>query len=722
MSTLVTLPVNFLSSVYEGISYSYNLITFIALYAVVSDVLFERILVNRIILPLCMPFIWSQNRTTYDVPRIERVTFWFNDWLYESRSEDMILREPILSKEERYIPFFKWKKFDNKYVRFEFSRSQISYKSRLKRILLTCLFTNTILISIIAPLEIGGFTFPLRLFVLLGSWVGPKIIWDRYLSDIVNTKFILNEFRTPRITIIFITFFYLIPTLLLFGGEISLFFLDTLIPSMTQTRSNWFNKISKFLLKQGYRKALFLDKLYQVWYEYGNVYLIILGISAILDNWWDANVLPRFEQPGKTDLEKFSTSLLDCYRVRNTDRFLALWPFMIVAIEVFGRPYLKIWSPVFYSFIRELDYVETMYYYPQHIIEVGEWDGLLIRNHIWTNHVFMGFLHLVFENLQWIIRPIAGLLKEMNLLFKSWPGFVPFMLSMLWRGLRFRGPDTYPNWGDDIPGMPTRTPFIRINRKVTKSDKSLKRATRREKLGKLADEDKLVQIVPKCKWQKFFVRWNWCYALTLEFLHAIVYGTIFKTLVGTANYKLITLNASTMLAIKHLVVNTEALVWCYGIICCLYGCCAKIPLFQGACQFHCGVFVEIEDRFELDEKIPLVLYPYDVIEMKRVLNAINPSRYIPRKQKIRLFIKVQLEKLKENLPKLFGVGVILTYLTISAYEHVNINYPLYIYDLDSKILHTYDEPPKIWSGGSFEPTELSIDGTPIVMSSEDDKL
>ena len=53
MSTLITLPVSFLSSVYESMSISYILITFVALYAVVSDVLFERILVNQIILPLC---------------------------------------------------------------------------------------------------------------------------------------------------------------------------------------------------------------------------------------------------------------------------------------------------------------------------------------------------------------------------------------------------------------------------------------------------------------------------------------------------------------------------------------------------------------------------------------------------------------------------------------------------------------------------------------------
>ena len=708
MSTLITLPVSFLSSVYESMSISYILITFVALYAVVSDVLFERILVNQIILPLCkgVPFIWSQNRTTYNVPRIERVTFWFNDWLYESRSENSLIRGPILSKKEQYIPFFKWKKFGDKHVRFEFSRTQPHYKSRLKRVLLTCLFMNTMLMSVIAPLEIGGFTFPLRLFVLLVSFFGPGLIWERYLSNIVNTKFLLNEFRTPRITIIFLTFFYVIPTILLFGNEISLFALETVIPSMTQSKSTLFNKLSNFVFKQGYRKLKFIDKLYQTWYEYGNAYLAILGISAILDNWWDANVLPRFEKSGKTKLEKLSTSILDCYRVRNTDRLIAIWPFIIVAIEIFGRFYFRIWSPAFYSFIRELDYVETMYYYPQHIIEVGEWDGLLIRNHIWTNQMLMGFIHLLEEILQPTIRPIAGLLKNMNSLFKFWPGCVPFTLAMLWRGLRFRGPDTYPNWGDDVPELPTRTPFIRINPKISKeigtqtNKKSIKKT-------KLADEDKLVQIVPKCTWQKFFVRWNWCYAFTLSFVDAIVYRQIFKTLVGTANYKLITLNASTIVAIKHLVMNTEALLWCYGFICCLYGCCAKVPIIQSACKFHCGVFTEIKDRFKLDEKIPLVLYPYDVIEMKKALNAANPYRYVTRKQKIKIFVQVELKKFKENIPKLFGIGIILTYLVISLYEHVN--YPIFI---DT-------EQSEVRRGGVFEPTELSITGLPIVMLSED---
>ena len=93
--------------------------------------------------------------------------------------------------------------------------------------------------------------------------------------------------------------------------------------------------------------------------------------------------------------------------------------------------------------------------------------------------------------------------------------------------------------------------------------------------------------------------------------------------------------------------------------------------------------------------------------MKKALNAANPYRYVTRKQKIKIFVQVELKKFKENIPKLFGIGIILTYLVISLYEHVN--YPIFI---DT-------EQSEVRRGGVFEPTELSITGLPIVMLSED---
>ena len=105
-------------------------------------------------------------------------------------------------------------------------------------------------------------------------------------------------------------------------------------------------------------------------------------------------------------------------------------------------------------------------------------------------------------------------------------GVTGFLFALLFRGLRFRGPDTYPNFGNDIPDLPSRTPFVVVNKKY-----NYKKAT--NKKDKLRNEYKLIQFLPKASWQKYFVRWNWTYAFTISLLNNILYRGILKGLIGT---------------------------------------------------------------------------------------------------------------------------------------------------------------------------------------------
>ena len=58
---------------------------------------------------------------------------------------------------------------------------------------------------------------------------------------------------------------------------------------------------------------------------------MLLAISAVVDNWWDGNILPHFEKPGSTPV---STYILDSYRIRNTDKHGNL-PIHIISIRDF---------------------------------------------------------------------------------------------------------------------------------------------------------------------------------------------------------------------------------------------------------------------------------------------------------------------------------------------------------------------------------------------------
>jgi len=641
-----------LHNVYFSIEFSQYIVNGIILFTLISNFLFERIFVNNMVLPLFANK--SKNR------KIEKISFWFNDWLYE-----VDIRQEKLDRKNMFIPFFQWKRYKYKHVREYFSRQEKN--SKLKHILFTCFIWELITLSIILPLEIASVTFPLRIFTLLLCFFGPKLVWERCIANIVNTKFLLNEFRTPRIAIIFAILFYVFPLIILFGPDISHFLVQKVVPAITQTKRSWFNKGSRKLIKQIFRKYKFISGLYAFWVQFGFGYALTLAISAILDNLWSAFILTRVDPPGKTQLEELSTSLLDLYRIRTTDKLIALWPFIIVAVEIFGRWYFKVWSPALYSFVRELDYLDSYHYhYPQITMEIGKWDGILIRHHIENYSYIMNIIHWLKGVITHIVGPISDILKSMNAMFRYWPGCVPFGLSFLWRGIRFRGPDTYPNESDDVPELPNRRPFITINKNFTK-----KKYPKNRK--KLLNEEKLIQSVPKCTWQKYFVRWNWCYAFTLSFLDAVCYRGIFKSLVGTANWKLITVSPSMMATIKSFVINAEATFWLYGVICCFLGCRASIsvfPIFDTACKFHIGIFCELKDRFKLPEKTPLILYPYDVIELKKAVNREYPDKNITRKQKIQFFIKYQFLLFKKNIPKLLFILIIGTYISMTSYEYL----------------------------------------------------
>lgn len=672
-----------LKCVYFGIEICQWGLNYVILYIIVSGILLEEILVNQILLPL-------SKKPGEKLKKNERISFWFNDWLHEFDESEVPGKSIKLSQDKMFATFFPWKRYKYKYVRESFTRNEKPSRNRIKPILIQCFIWQLFNLSIIWPVELAGNILPLKIFTLLSCWIVPFLIWDLWLSDIINTKFILNEFRTPRITIMFGIAFYLFPTMVLFGDEFRQLWYGTLGPYYREHASYPFRKLMRKGAILVYKKILFLNGLYKFWWQCGCGYTMLLGITAALDNLWNSMVMPRYEKFELSTVGRTTWSVLQCYRIRTTDKLLALWPFIIIAVEIFGRWYFKIWSPCFYNFMRELDYIENMYYDPQHIIEISDdWDGILIRHQVWQNQVCMELIHFVEATVQPLIVPISKVLMTMNYLYKTWNGCVPFALALLWRGVRFRGPDTYPNPSDDTPELPKRLPFISINKDYFK----------REKKRKLADEDKLIQIIPKCTWQKYFVRWNWCYAFTLQFCDQVVYRGIFKSLVGTANWKLVSVSPSTMLAIRNYVLELEAWLWLFGIICCLYGRCAAVPIFQPCCRFHVGVFAKIQNRFFLPEKTPLVLYPYDVLELKKAVSLTYPLKYITRQKKIKLFIQVQLKKLKENIPKLFLLIIITSYIGLTSIQ--NLEYQENVLNTQTTLDEQTNEKIKIFNGSRF---------------------
>ena len=47
-----------------------------------------------------------------------------------------------------------------------------------------------------------------------------------------------------------------------------------------------------------------------------------------------------------------------------------------------------------------------------------------------------------------------------------------------------------------------------------------------------------------------------------------------------------------------------------------------------------------------------------------------PLKYITRQKKIKLFIQVQLKKLKENIPKLFLLIIITSYIGLTSIQNL----------------------------------------------------
>jgi len=457
---------------------------------------------------------------------------------------------------------------------------------------------------------------------------------------------------------IIIFFFIIIPTFLLVQTEYNQFFYGIFIPWL---KNNGFAKLVPRMFKT-YRRGLKLTAgLYSFWCRFGYGFAITLALSAILDNWWDVNILTRFEKSGKELPE--SAFFLDAYRIRNTDKLLASYAYIIVALEIFGKNWFKFWEPRIYSFMREIKYIELKHETPANLI-FSDWDGILIRQHafdneiishiaIWINHIFNP-------------EPFRIIGISMWQVYTAWPGITGFLLAMLFRGLRYRGPDTYPNFGGDLPRLPTRTPWIAFNANYYDI-----RDKRQDRIRSTPEEDKLIQFLPKCKWHKYFVRWNWTFVFTLSLLYNLLYRGIIIRLVGTPNWKLITVSSETLLKIKYFVFNMETTLWFYGLICCFLGICASFPVLSGVCRFHVGLLIEIKDKFLLQEETPLLKYPYDVIELKKILRQQYPKTKITRAKKIKLFLQIQIEKLKNNLSKILLLIFILIFFSYSYLDDLN---------------------------------------------------
>ena len=122
-------PSPWISSFYFSLIFSQHLINFVVLFTLISDILFEKILVNRILVPLCSNKKFKLNE------KEKYISFWFNDWLYSyditkypkwlqkitamptkrrrlMDPNQLLAEDQNLSKEDMFIPFFQWL-FDN---------------------------------------------------------------------------------------------------------------------------------------------------------------------------------------------------------------------------------------------------------------------------------------------------------------------------------------------------------------------------------------------------------------------------------------------------------------------------------------------------------------------------------------------------------------------------------------------------------------------------------
>ena len=89
-------------------------------------------------------------------------------------------------------------------------------------------------------------------------------------------------------------------------------------------------------------------------------------------------------------------------------------------------------------------------------VHTHDLDGTFIEQKISIGsliyHDFVTFIWEIFSVRT--LQTIDGFGIHLSMLCFSWPGMTGFFLAMIYRGLRYRGPDTYPNFSDPVPELP----------------------------------------------------------------------------------------------------------------------------------------------------------------------------------------------------------------------------------------------------------------------------
>jgi hypothetical protein len=672
---------------------------YVILHSLFSGLLFEEIFVNRILLPIYLDYIllaypikfnsrapisnfsnkFGNKENRDKIISQNRISFWFNDWLYnwdvqDSKFLETIQLEEELPEEEMYIPAYPAKRHKYKHVRAQYTRSEWNIENRIRTIILRSLIYSIICTFITFSVEVYENLVPLKIFTVLFVSGLPAFLWKEYLCDVVNVKYLLEDFRTPRNDILTLLFVYGFPIGMLFAPEFEYLYFGIFQPFFQNNLDNRTYQFSTSILK---RASRFVIGVYNVWNRIGLLYASILVFSGLVDNFWDSIVLPRFE---KTQL---TTCILDVYRIRTTDKIIALYAFIIPgALEIFGKPWYDVWDPFFADIYFHIAYAKYSNVFPgSNILDFTSNDDLLVYHHTIGSNISFSIANW-FEHI-YNYDPISQMGCALSCLYHCWAGIPGFLFSMLYRGLRFRGPDTYPMPGTAPPRLPSRLPFVIINwsrqpfkakiwldneREVDQFEnlisvkKSKKERYRRTKGDVEREQSKMFQVLPRAKWQKYFVRWNWCYGFTITYFHSFIIYGILKLLIGSTDTYFIKLNSEG--DVQQFFTNLiyfQGILWFYGVICCLFGHCAGLPIVYKACRFNVGRFWPITEKFNKQEKTLLPLYPYDTIEYRRMLNARFPHRKLSRIKKIRIFIHVQFKKLKENIPKLLFILIILLF-------------------------------------------------------------
>jgi len=353
-----------------------------------------------------------------------------------------------------------------------------------------------------------------------------------------------------------------------------------------------------------------------------------------------------------------------------------MYAFIPSAIEVFGGrwwsvwwPWMKdLWTEIYYQKLAATVYEKEVFLSPNN-------DDIVIYNPTLAHQIWVDIITWV----EHAYHPdsIKFLGHAMAAIQKDWPGLSPFLLAMLFRGLRFKGPDTYPNFGTAVPELPQRTPIIALNKDYVYVPIIDDGGASGNELRKSAQEKakrKLIQILPKCKWQKYFVRWNWTFAFTISMLHNYIFRGILKWIVGIDEYAVILVSPETFYNLQKWIVSFEGCCWVYGVMCCFLGRCAYFPILDKACNYHCGKYYPIEDKVKLTNNsksvLPLKFYPYDVIELKKAINLLKPTIQISLLTETKIWVNVQLKKLKENIPKILFILIILSFCIYSVHEDI----------------------------------------------------